>query len=565
MVTFNEDDNIVEMEVDSSEFPSEGEEEIETVTTPVHEDSSSEEGEISFNNNATTDGRLKSKVVKVDKGRSSEGGSGTVVDKGTVEEESEEDRENGIISKTVARLQEIMAAGGYMNNNAVKAISENSRDKAKEQTKRKTGRDLESSTNNHEGKLVDGSASESTIYKVVVQAEQEKNVVPDVERRVSSSSDEDNAINVSEETVDLNNDAQIMEFLKHARNNFDNENTIVETRRDEQRQSRILDPARPSTSRPQSHEVQFQRINNSNEGKEKPTRLEDEVTRLIREAEASKARILDPSRGREIETSMNNISHNNFMRTAIMDEDYLIVAAHIDEGLERRIRSGDFVDFARLIPRDRVQMLQDHRMELVQQNVFLTCAPVSESNNSNSINSFARWEQAFRVFSNIYTREYPQRAAELIQYNHVIHTAAMTYSWSNVYAYDIDFRLHMSRHPQRSWNVILQQAWNLRLKDRNDVDRRSSGYQRRRYICWRYNKGKCTYGDRCKFDHRCGICGKHGHGAHICKRGAGNDWDDHHKKRDKYDRHDRRNDHGKDGRGGHNYHNGSQGRAAVNA
>ena len=347
-----------------------------------------------------------------------------------------------------------------MSNNSVKEISENSKDRDKEQSKQKPGRNFESFTN-YDGKLADGSTSESTIYKTAVQAEQEKNAVTSLERRVSSSSDEENAINVSNETVDVNNDIQIMEFLRLARNNIDNDNTIVETRRDEQRQSQIPDPARPSTSRPQSHEVQFQRGNHENETKEQPTRLEDEVTRLIREAEASKARILDPSRGRKNESNINNISTNNYMRTAIMDEDYLIVAAHIDEGLERRIRSGYFVDVSRLIPRDRVQMLQDHHMELVQQNEFLTCAPVSESNNSNSINSFARWEQAFRVYLNIYTREYPQRAAELIQYNHVIHTAAMTYSWSNVYAYDIDFRLHMARHPQRSWNVILQQAWNL--------------------------------------------------------------------------------------------------------
>ena len=89
MVTFNEDDNIVEMGVDSSEFPSEGEEEeeVETVTTPVHEDSSEEEGEISFNNNATSDGRrLKSKVVKVD--GKSPGENGTKIDKRPMNEET---------------------------------------------------------------------------------------------------------------------------------------------------------------------------------------------------------------------------------------------------------------------------------------------------------------------------------------------------------------------------------------------------------------------------------------------------------------------------------------------
>ena len=306
--------------------------------------------------------------------------------------------------------------------------------------------------------------------------------------------------------------------------------------------------------------------------------LEDNVTQAIRQAEASKARILasqgncndntlptlsmlnnfqtqpsfnhrESDRLHDVNSSGDNqglvlFGPNQFMRTAIMDKDYLIVAAHVDEVLERRIRNGEFIDFARLLPRDRVQMQQDERIELINHNGHLSCTPASNSTSSSefSINSFARWEQAFRVFSNIYTRQYPQKASELIQYNHVIHIAAMTYSWSNVYSYDIDFRLHMARHPQRSWSVILQQAWNLRLKDKNDSggDRRrsspanangSSGGKHRE-ICFRYNAGKCTYGSRCKFDHRCGICGKHGHGAHNCRRS--NNWN-----RDSFDKSDK--------------------------
>ena len=145
-----------------------------------------------------------------------------------------------------------------------------------------------------------------------------------------------------------------------------------------------------------------------------------------------------------------------------MDEDYLTVTAHVDEGLECRIRSGEFVDFAWLLSRDWVQMQQDNRIELINQNRHLSCAPVSmNSAGSGSdflINSFAHWEQAFRVCSNIYTRQYPHPASELIQCNHVIHTASLTYTWSNIYAYKINFRLHMVRHPQRSWSMILQQA-----------------------------------------------------------------------------------------------------------
>ena len=185
----------------------------------------------------------------------------------------------------------------------------------------------------------------------------------------------------------------------------------------------------------------------------------------------------------------------------------------------------------------------------------MTCAPLSESGNSNqNITSFAHWEQAFRVFSNIYTRQFPSRASELIQYNHVVHTASLTFAWSNIYAYDIDFRLHMARHPQRSWSVILQQAWNLRLKDRNEGGRGSYGginsyNNRRRDICFRFNSGKCTYGSKCKFDHRCGICGKFGHGAFQCRRVSF----DSNEKWDKFDKHhdrkDRKRDNGGKGNG----------------
>ena len=34
--------------------------------------------------------------------------------------------------------------------------------------------------------------------------------------------------------------------------------------------------------------------------------------------------------------------------------------------------------------------------------------------------------------------------------------------------------------------------------------------------CKRFNKGLCTTGRACHYDHRCLECGKFGHGAHIC-------------------------------------------------
>ena len=102
----------------------------------------------------------------------------------------------------------------------------------------------------------------------------------------------------------------------------------------------------------------------------------------------------------------------------------------------------------------------------------------------------------------------------------MIFTAAGSYIWDNVYNYDREFRTHISYYPDRSWAIILQQAWSMCLKDRIEfVQSRSSNHQKgKKEICQRFNRGQCTAGKACKFDHRCLECGKFGHGQHICRQ-----------------------------------------------
>ena len=167
-------------------------------------------------------------------------------------------------------------------------------------------------------------------------------------------------------------------------------------------------------------------------------------------------------------------------------------------------------------------------MELINRGGLTYFVPVSERENSG-ITSFSKWEQAFGIFMNVYTQEFPNWSSELIQYNHINFTEASTYSWDNVYTYDKEFRLHMSRYPNRSWAAILQQAWTIYLKDRLRNDGHnfhgSGGMpsnKRKKDACKRFNKGLCTAGLSCKYDHQCLGCGKFGHGAHICRRKSNN-------------------------------------------
>ena len=154
--------------------------------------------------------------------------------------------------------------------------------------------------------------------------------------------------------------------------------------------------------------------------------------------------------------------------------------------------------------------------------------PVADK--STSIGSFSKWDQAFRVFLDIYNGSYPERTSELIQYQHIIQTAAKSYAWENVYLYDCEFRRYMERHPSRSWGIILQQAWTMFLKDRVSYTPSKSegsgssnqpefkGHPKK--LCFDFDAGNCTFGAKCKFDHHCSYCNKYGHGSFNCRRAA---------------------------------------------
>ena len=110
-VCFQEDENeFVDMEVEGQDdFPSTDEDDGKNVNDNLQsQQSSNEEGEISFNNNAS---RVMSSEMS---GENYQTKSNVKESKTQSTWESEEEHENRIITKTVQKLQELMAAGGYL-------------------------------------------------------------------------------------------------------------------------------------------------------------------------------------------------------------------------------------------------------------------------------------------------------------------------------------------------------------------------------------------------------------------------------------------------------------------
>ena len=273
---------------------------------------------------------------------------------------------------------------------------------------------------------------------------------------------------------------------------------------------------------------------------------EEKADKMFREAEAAKARLFaTPGKDNEL---------NKQFHSVMVDEDYLLVASHVDNATLNKIIAGEYVDFARLIPRDRVLQEEDQHLEMIVHGGKTYWVPAGDC-DVQSIHNFGRWEQAFRVYSDIYLRSHPSRSTELIQYNHIIHMTSLTYTWENVYSYDKDFRIHISQHPECSWGIILQQAWAMRLKDKiSRFEGQKQDYYGRRHssspsqastsnsesvdintICRHYNRGRCSFGHTCRYEHHCLYCFKFGHSISNCRKLAA----DKSQKRDgRYNRYD---------------------------
>ena len=255
------------------------------------------------------------------------------------------------------------------------------------------------------------SRSEETIYKCAV------------EKRNSSSSEE--------EPIDTSGDSVINNMIDNLLvSECEKGATLNRKKTDINRQSILVDP-QPGTSRRVEEDMEYEETYYQDQDQEPELRSpEDRARQMVRDAERAKAKIFATSGKNDLRLDVNN----QYVHSAMVDESYLVVGAHLEDNTITKITNGEYIDFGKLLPKDRILAEEDGRMNLVIKGGQSYWTPVSDAVH---INSFSKWEQAFRVFSNIYTKAHPHRSSELIQYNHIIHTISQTYSWDNVYLYDL--------------------------------------------------------------------------------------------------------------------------------
>ena len=205
------------------------------------------------------------------------------------------------------------------------------------------------------------------------------------------------------------------------------------------------------------------------------------------------------------------------LHSVLVDKSYSAIANHVDEQTKKKIINNEYVEFAKLIPKNKFRRLEDESsglQQVVSKGGYMYCLQLGkhkDMSGADTILNFAKWTRPSE-FSHTSTLG-PTLIGQpkLMQYSHTIHDAAQSFLWENVYAYDRDFRHHLSQKIGRSWGVILNQAWTFYMRERSIYSMHGSGsnVQRgtpgrpKRDMCWTYQTGKCTYGISCKYEHKC--------------------------------------------------------------
>ena len=207
------------------------------------------------------------------------------------------------------------------------------------------------------------------------------------------------------------------------------------------------------------------------------------------------------------------------------DDEFFYTNCHIDSVIREKIKLGKFVELEKLLVRRKgSRPKSEQKLDIISKDGVTSIT--STEDRESRITNIHKWDQAFRVYTTIYTKANPERGAEIWQYIDTIHRASRTFNWDSVAEYDYCFRQLMAEYPQRSWSQIYTQMWNLTLceggqRQASHGSAQGNRKERSEPYCWKFNKSKCNYGPKCRFEHRCSYCFSYNHGYQHCPRKPG--------------------------------------------
>ena len=371
-VEFVDGQNLIEMKVPrsaNSEYASDMENDQRDLEVDSDSDAEMEEGEVTYNlqnNNASADGMDRSYSQNdeddpINTSRNYEEDKANTSTQLSQSDSYQRDQrimeeKLGKLTNTLSAMQNMMVKKGFFDDSSEDENSDKVNKKKKKEKRKK-------------GNLFCDSSSVTTIYRNAVERAPMADQLNDVEMEITfkeiylnemakriSSSLEEEVVNTSDETIDDNN-IQIAQIL--GPRNRESEDNQGDLSRAEQ---------------------------------------------MVLEAKAVKAKMFPLPGKTNLNINDKDVTcpgldlSNEFVHSALVDEAYLTVGGHVDDNLKQKIWDNEYVDFAHLLPRDKVSKEEDHRMEFVFRGGMSYLVPVADRESSSAITNYSKWEQAFRVF-----------------------------------------------------------------------------------------------------------------------------------------------------------------------
>ncbi|KAM7445684.1 hypothetical protein ABFA07_005939 [Porites harrisoni] len=205
--------------------------------------------------------------------------------------------------------------------------------------------------------------------------------------------------------------------------------------------------------------------------------------------------------------------HPNFRQPSL--------ASHLTKATSSAITSGEYVDFATLLPMTSLLTDSIHsHLNLKVGDQGLTI-PLPSSSKRPKITSIDRWLDAFAIYFAVIVSVYPSRAADLIAYQQLIRDAARKFPGMAWYVYDVEFRRRASHNLSAKWGerdvqLYLDTFTGLpksgcrscgstdHLSDTCPLSpRRSRDALTQSDLCYNFNKGRPCARTPCPYQHRC--------------------------------------------------------------
>ena len=208
------------------------------------------------------------------------------------------------------------------------------------------------------------------------------------------------------------------------------------------------------------------------------------------------------------------------------------ISAHIPLKIKEKIWAGEYIDLYVLLKSVR-ELTTDSQLsgDLSIKGGQLTVTQPKIA----AISNIHVWTSAFMIFMGVMLEKWPNKGQEYLKYMFNVRLAASRGSGTGWAVYDEQYRLRKARYPHTPWGDIDMELWLLhfsnpakyahfdntnvsqKLESKNEPfladfkrgktpQSQKGNTQRGFRSCWNFNKGKCSYGQKCRYAHKCSDC-----------------------------------------------------------